>query len=347
MPAAGDYSLASFELSIGGLGAQHRRQRVTLDLVNHHETGVFSLAKLVPEAGRPGRFLGFAAVFHRSGSLSAALPSGLAGLAAATPMSPPARVAAPAFSDFIVNAQNAHVIKEIVKDNIVALARIGGLGPDDFCYPLSKRTYILGNNIATAAYILAGPLTGLPTGLTAQQLTNDAAEELCDEYEDEEEDEEEEDEGEPPGIYSLNHLLNPAYVRPTHSYRVTFNGRLYFEGPQEIQLRGAFGGVAYPGLTVPPSTMTPLDGIEFVLPASGSTARAVSNYICPAALPLASVTTTRSTNDTLSCSGGSLPLGQSFTLNVQSVPAPLAGMGAALLAHQNGAYLPPFTVPGP
>jgi hypothetical protein len=47
------------------------------------------------------------------------------------------------------------------------------------------------------------------------------------------------------------------------------------------------------------------------------------------------------------CSGGSLSINQQFTLNVQSSPLPSSGMGGQLLAHQDGAYLAPFSFGGP
>ena len=84
-----------------------------------------------------------------------------------------------------------------------------------------------------------------------------------------------------------------------------------------------------------------------VLPAAGSMARAVTNYICPSQLPTAAIITTTNANDTLMCSGGSLPLNQTFSLNVQSAPPPSSGMGGILFAEQNGSWQTPFTFGGP
>ena len=173
VPAAGDVSIVAFEMSIGGEGKHHHRQPVDLVLRNHHEPGVFALARLRPEPYRPGRFLGLLEVFHRATATTSVLPANAH--------------AASGLDEFLVRARNERIIKEVIKDNIEALAVQHHLGPCAFCDPLSKGEYLLGNAIIGASYLLAGPLLGLPTNTTPSQLADDAVYELCDEVEDEEE----------------------------------------------------------------------------------------------------------------------------------------------------------------
>jgi hypothetical protein len=345
VPAAGDLSVVAFELSIGGEGKHHRKQRVSLELRNHREHGVFAVARLRPEPHHPGRFLGVLEVFHRVTAATAASRSGSAAL---SPGSPLARAGMGFGGDeFLVRAKNERIIKEVIKNNIVALSNRHGLGSDDFCDPLSKDTYLLGNAIIGAAYVLAGPLTGLPTGTTPSQLADDAVYELCDEVEDyEESGYESDDEEEYGGIASLLGYLGSRGM-PLPMYRVGFSGQWAFVDPTEVRLVAMLTG-AYVGLLAHPADSTnPVDAIKVVLPPAGSTPRAVTNYICPSQLPTAAITTTSHANDTLMCSGGSLPINQQFTLNVQSSPPPSSGMGGQLLAHQDGAYLAPFSFAGP
>jgi hypothetical protein len=349
VPAAGDLSVLSFELSIGGEGRRHRKQAVMLRLVSHPQTGVFAIARLRPEPRRPGRFLGVLEVFHRRGGAAAALPSGLSALAQAPPFAR-AHAAVPPSDEFWVRARNERLIKTALKANIVTLATHHKLGPYEFCSAHHEQTYILGNIIIGASYLLAGPLTELPTNTNPSQLADDAVYELCDEVEDYEEgDYKEDDEEELPGIHVLSAYLGAREPqRMPSGYRVLFRGSWRFEGPNEVKLIGLLSGASYTHpLAHSADSTNPVDAIKVVLPPSGATPRKVTNYICPAQLPAAAITTTSNAGDTLTCSGGSLTLGQQFSLNVQSSPLPSSGMGGQLLAHQDGAYLAPFPITGP
>ena len=182
IPAAGDLSILSFELSIGGEGRRHRRQLVSLKLVNHRETGVFAVERLRPVHGHLGRFLGVIEVFHRASAKAASLPAELDGFARASPFG--AHAAREFNDEFFVRAHNEHVIKEKLKDNIVMLAEAHKIGPDEFCDPHNLGTYLLGSELIGAAYDQAGPVTGLPTNTDVSQLADDAVNELCDAVED-------------------------------------------------------------------------------------------------------------------------------------------------------------------
>ena len=83
------------------------------------------------------------------------------------------------------------------------------------------------------------------------------------------------------------------------------------------------------------------------MPPLGSTLRYVINDICPPQLPTAAILTTTNYDDTLMCSGGTLPINQQFNLNLQTYPAPSSGMGATIIAEQRGSYLNPFSISGP
>jgi hypothetical protein len=345
VPAAGDVTILSFELSIGGEGKHHRRQVVSMRLVNHKQAGVFALARLRPVPHHPGRFLGVLEIFHRASAHKA----GSSAIAAARHSA--AASSTGAFDEFIVRAGNEHIIRKALKANIIALAEAHHLGPDDFCSPNSLETYLRGNAVIGGAFILAGPVASLPTNMSLTSLGEDAIEELCDSEEDyEESDFLTDDEEEAAGLEALAHYLGRMVmvVPPTTIYHVLFNGGWSFEGSNEVKLRGMLYGasVAYP-LAHSADSANPVDAIKVVLPAAGTTSRAVTNYICPTQLPSATITTTSHANDTLMCSGGSLTLGQQFTLNVQSLPVPTSGMGGQLIVRQDGAYLAPFSISGP
>jgi len=352
VPAAGDFSVLTFELSIGGEGKHHRKQHLRLDLLNHREKGVFAFARLEPVRARPGRFLGVVEVFHRKSATAAALASGSAALLQASPFAS-AHAAGGAFDEFEVLARNERVIKAVIKNNIIGLSDSHKLGLDDFCDPLSLETYVLGEVLTGAAIILAGPVTGLPTGISKSRLADDAVEELCDRVEDTGElgpaADDEEELGEFEALFEEFLGIGQAGHTPISTYRVGSSAAWSFAGANEVRLIDTFTG-AYrwsTPLSHAADSTNPVDAIKVVLPLAGTTARQVTNYICPTQLPTAAITTTNNANDTLTCSGGSLPLDQQFSLNVQSSPAPSSGMGGQLLAHQDGAYLAPFPISGP
>jgi hypothetical protein len=345
VPAAGDVTILSFELSIGGEGKHHRRQVVSMRLVNHKQAGVFALARLRPVPHHPGRFLGVLEIFHRAGAHKAGLD--WTAIASATG---PATVARTAVDEFIVRAGNEHVIRKVLKANIIALAEAHHLGPDDFCSP-SLETYMRAAEVIGGAFILAGPVAALPTNTSLTSLGEDAIEELCDGEEDYEEgDFLTDDEEEFAGLEALAHYLGRLVmvVPPTTIYHVLFSGSWSFEGSNEVKLGGMLYGASYSSpLAHSADSTNPVDAIKVVLPPAGTTARAVTNYICPTQLPGATITTTSHPNDTLMCSGGSLAIGQQFTLNVQTLPVPASGMGGQLIVRQDGAYLSPFPISGP
>jgi hypothetical protein len=92
---------------------------------------------------------------------------------------------------------------------------------------------------------------------------------------------------------------------------------------------------------------SPITAIRVVVPPSGNTPRQITNKLCPTQLPTAQITTTTNTNDTLVCSGGSLPVGTNFRVHVQTNPLPTAGMGGQLFGQQDGAFKGPFDIAGP
>jgi hypothetical protein len=350
IPAANDVSVMSFELSIGGLGKHHHKQTVVSELFARGGKGVFALARLRAERGHPGLAVGVVEVFHRAGAAAAALPSGLAAFSQSSPLVR-AHTASPS-AEFVVRAHNEHVIKETLKDNIVALATAHDLGADDFCDPRDKSTYLLGNDIIFGAYILAGVVTGLPTNTSIPDLVDDAVYELCEEIE-------EEDDDTPyislehvgiAQLYSFLGVKQPTTPTPPPStpYYLAFNGGWAFANepnepspPIEIKLNGTLSWAGGSSLLAP-TAPAPVTAIEVVLPS-----RAVTNDICPGALPMAAITTTTMPNDTLMCSGGTLALDTPFSLNVQTSPPPLAGMGGQLLVQQNGTFSSKFTFGGP
>ena len=267
VPAAADFSILTFELRIGGEGKQHRKQPVTLDLVNHKQSGVFALARLGPEPGHPGRFLGIVDVFHRSAAraaraATAGLPSGLTALSHSAPLAR-AHAASP-FDELLVRAINEHVIKETIKDNIEEIAERHELGSDEFCDPEDEEEYLLGNAVIGTAYIQAGSLLNLPTHTSANQLARDAVEELCDDIEDEAEGGPE-DEGQYPGMRDPQRLSRDQSDAPRRrrrpTYRLGFKGAWAFAAAAltiEVQLVGAFTG-DYPAAGPPPSLRQPAE----------------------------------------------------------------------------------------
>jgi hypothetical protein len=90
------------------------------------------------------------------------------------------------------------------------------------------------------------------------------------------------------------------------------------------------------------ASANPVDAVRIVV--SG---RQVTNFICSGPLPVGEISTTSSQNDTLTCSGGSLPLGENYFMNVQTNPPPSDGMGAQVSARQDGSFVGPFSLAGP
>lgn len=118
------------------------------------------------------------------------------------------------------------------------------------------------------------------------------------------------------------------------------DGKWVFFDPTEIQ----FQGVAQNRTgTLYRQSGSPVTELRMVVPGG----RQVTNQLCPTRLPSAQVTTTTSTNDTLVCSGGNLPLGEAFTLNVRTSPSPSTGMGGQAYARQDGQLKGPFAISGP
>jgi len=365
VPAARDVSVMSFELSIGGDGRHHRKQPVTLGLVNHKQPGVFALAQLRPVHGHPGRFLGVLEVFHRAGAKGAALPSGLTALAQSMPFAS-AHAAMGPYDEFVVRASNERLIKEQIKDNVVRLAEDDELGSDEFCDPEDREEYLEGNELIFVSVLFAGPVLELPTNTSLGDLALDAVDELCDESE-----EEYLGSSFPIALRydNINVLLSyigaklrtaattppatmtpvttPPATTPPPTYSLGFTGMWSFEGTAEVKLVGMFTGIYTGSGSPPPTSTTPMEAIKIMLPPAGSLGRTVSNEICPSQLPMAAVITTKTNDDTLMCSGGALPLNQTFSVNVETLPPPSLGMGGVLSAEQNGTWTTPFTFTGP
>jgi hypothetical protein len=113
-----------------------------------------------------------------------------------------------------------------------------------------------------------------------------------------------------------------------------------FFDPTEVHGSGAFTG----------PTGTSLDAVElWVPPVNPTTPRRITNFICPSQLPNGQIVTTTTDGDTLLCSGGQLPVGQTFQANVQTMPAPETGMGGRLFGRAAGSssFAGPFAVSGP
>jgi len=111
--------------------------------------------------------------------------------------------------------------------------------------------------------------------------------------------------------------------------------------PTEVIGRGSFVAPA----AGPPGG--PLGAVRVIVPGPGGTPRQITNTLCPSQLPTATVSSTTNPNDTLTCSGGSLPVGQPFSLNVQTNPVPTPGLGGQLFGQRDGTWQGPFTIIGP
>jgi hypothetical protein len=119
---------------------------------------------------------------------------------------------------------------------------------------------------------------------------------------------------------------------------------------EEIALHFSFvlqEQIGLPPLAFEADASPTLEAVKVVIPSASSGPRMIVNTLCPPQLPTATVSSTSNPSDTLTCTGGSLPVGQTFTLNVQTSPAPTAGMGGQLYGQEDGSSLGPFAIAGP
>jgi hypothetical protein len=117
----------------------------------------------------------------------------------------------------------------------------------------------------------------------------------------------------------------PGGTTPTPALGATFTWHVF--SSNEIAGAGQFTGPA-----------TTLDGIRVVLPGNFT----ITNKLCPIQLPNAVIS-----GSSISCGGGTLTTGQPFTLNLQTVPNPPAGIGGQLFGDVTGTTVGPFTITGP
>jgi hypothetical protein len=103
----------------------------------------------------------------------------------------------------------------------------------------------------------------------------------------------------------------------------------------EVQYQGQAVNRAGTHYRQSPSPVT-----ELVVEVPGG--RTITNHLCPSQLPAG-----QRSGNRLTCAGGSLPLNTTFTLNVQTSPAPAAGMGGQISARQDGQLKGPFPISGP
>lgn len=149
--------------------------------------------------------------------------------------------------------------------------------------------------------------------------------------------------------YTIPHRrTRPARMKTTS---LTADGLWSVFDPTEVRLAGRFSVLTGAPRSQPVAhaadASSPIDAVKVVVPPAGSTPRQITNTLCPSQLPHATVSTTTSTNDTLTCDGGTLPVGQSFQLNVQTNPPPSSGMGGQLFGRQDGTFQGPFQITGP
>lgn len=340
VPGAGQVTVLSFLLTFGGEGRAHHRSHVHLELHGKYGHGIFATVKLVQVPHKPGRYLGVLDVFHRTRAAAAALSSIGSGA-----LNRPHAVSATAGFELTVQAVGARLYKETLKQNIVSSANEFELGPDEFCEPEDREEYLLSRGVLSAALLFSQPPGKLPPGATVASLANDALEELCDEEEDFQEHAEDEI-GILPSVERLRSFLGVREVEEI-LVQLAFEGAWGFEGPQEVRLSGMFTTRTVRHSARSADSTNPITALKVVLPPAASIPRAVTNYICPARLPSASIVTSSNANDTLLCKGGDLPVGQGFNLNVQSSPAPASGMGAQIFAEQDGVLRGPYAVTGP
>jgi hypothetical protein len=119
-------------------------------------------------------------------------------------------------------------------------------------------------------------------------------------------------------------------------------GNCTFFDPAEVTCQATFNLTRGPLRRL--AAAAPIDSIRVVVPASGATPRLIVKFLCPSQLPNGS---NPSPYDTLTCSGGSLAVGATFTFNLRTYPYPTAGMGLQIYAGRNGVFEGPFTLSGP
>lgn len=140
----------------------------------------------------------------------------------------------------------------------------------------------------------------------------------------------------------LDQLEDIIAARCGHILFATFVWSIF--GPPnlgELMGTGIFSDNPVPA-RVPAGAASALDAVRVVL-----ADRQVTNFLCPSQLPVGAISTTATTNDTLTCSGGTLPLDQKFQLNVRMSPGPTTGMGGKLFGRQDGVFKGPFQISGP
>jgi hypothetical protein len=117
------------------------------------------------------------------------------------------------------------------------------------------------------------------------------------------------------------------------------DGRISFDplNDQEVFADGAFRATGQRSVLRQRSD-SPIDLLVFSVPGN----RQITDSICPPELPVG-----QRNGSSLSCFGGSLPLGKAFRLKVHTVPAPSPSMGASIIARQDGKLKGPFTFSGP
>ncbi len=122
--------------------------------------------------------------------------------------------------------------------------------------------------------------------------------------------------------------------------RKSLQGGCSFFDPAEVTCEATINGGSLRLL----AAAAPFDSIKVVVPPSGTTPRTIVNFLCPSQLPSGA---NPNPYDTLTCSGGSLALGTTFTFNLRTYPYPTAGMGVQLYAGRNGVFEGPFALSGP
>jgi hypothetical protein len=112
--------------------------------------------------------------------------------------------------------------------------------------------------------------------------------------------------------------------------------------PDHVRVDATARAPASGGARAAAST-NPVDLVEFTLPpASDGTPRQATNAACGPPLE-----TTEISGNKVSCSGGSLPLGQTYSAAIQTSPSPTHGMGMQVRARQDGQFHGPAQLAGP